>query len=302
MEYSDKTYQNKNEKFILVLYSIYSLCMFFISVEMEWEVWVSFFMLTDLAISWIAYIGKFRDYRSRAILITFLMQISMLFYGIRVQELSSVTALFVMFVIITGLYGIVDIFFLTAISALALVFYHGVVADTIQFTTMGDTIQILVQIGSMFLAEFVAFFWVKKWNKSEAQFLENIEGLKEAERSKDDFLANVSHEIRTPINTICGMSEMVLREDDPRKMKEAVFGIQTAGRNLMSVVSDILDFSELQSGKVELENEAYNITSTVNDVINMTLARKNEKNIELVVDCDANLPCALLGDEKKSAE
>lgn len=299
MEYSDKMNRNKNEKFILVLYSIYSLCMFFVSVEMEWEVWVSFFMLTDLAVCWLAYIGKYRDYRSRAILITFLMQISMLFYGTHARDLSSVTALFVMFVIITGLYGITDIFFLTAISALTLVFYHGVIAGTIRFASMGEKIQVLTQIGSMFLAEFVAFFWVKRWNKSDEQFLETIEVLKEAERSKDDFLANVSHEIRTPINTICGMSEMVLWEDDPRKVKEAVFGIQTAGRNLMSVVSDILDFSELQSGKVELENEAYNITSTINDVINMTLARKEEKNIELIVDCDANLPCALLGDEKK---
>ena len=67
----------------------------------------------------------------------------------------------------------------------------------------------------------------------------------------------------------------------------------------MGVVSDVLDFSELQSGKMDLEEEAYNITSTINDVINMTMVRKGEKKIELIVDCDANIPCALLGDEKK---
>lgn len=291
--------QSKIERFILILYSIYGLCMFLISIELDWESWVSFLMLTDLAVSWFVYIGGFRDYRSRAIIITCGMQISMLLYATHVENPFSALAIFIMFVIITGLYGILDIFFLTAFSALFLLFYHAVITHTIRFTTVGDTIQTLIQLGNVFLVEYVVYYWVRNRNESNVQLLKNIETLKEAERSKDDFLANVSHEIRTPINTICGMSEMVLREEDCQKMKEDVFSIQTAGRNLLSVVSDILDFSELQSGKVELEEEAYNITSTINDIINMSMAKKSEKSIELVVDCDANIPCGLLGDEKK---
>ena len=75
-----------------------------------------------------------------------------------------------------------------------------------------------------------------------------IDELKIVESSKDDFVANVSHEIRTPINTICGMSEIILNEELPLNVQEKVMDIQRAGRSLMGVVSDILDFSELYSG------------------------------------------------------
>ena len=126
-----------------------------------------------------------------------------------------------------------------------------------------------------------------------------IDTLIEAEQSKDDFLANVSHEIRTPVNTICGMSEMALREQDMKKMRDEVLDIRDAGHNLMSIVNDILDFAQLQQDKMDIEEEAYNITSTINDIINMALARKGDKQIEFIVDCDANIPSGLLGDEKK---
>ena len=67
----------------------------------------------------------------------------------------------------------------------------------------------------------------------------------------------------------------------------------------MALVTDILDFSQLQQGKMNLEEEAYNITSTINDIINMAMAKKGDKQIELIVDCDASIPCGLMGDEKK---
>ena len=107
--------------------------------------------------------------------------------------------------------------------------------------------------------EFILYIWVKNRNERNEQVDQIIEALVEAEQSKDDFLSNVSHEIRTPVNTICGMSEMALREHDLEKMREEVFDIRDAGHNLMALVTDILDFSQLQQGKMNLEEEAYNI-------------------------------------------
>ena len=109
----------------------------------------------------------------------------------------------------------------------------------------------------------------------------------------------MSHEIRTPINTICGMSEVILNEELPLDIKEKVMDIQRAGRSLMGVVSDILDFSELQSEEIKLEEESYHLSSTINDVVNMALAYRNDKKIDLLVECDPDIPCGLLGDEKK---
>lgn len=129
--------------------------------------------------------------------------------------------------------------------------------------------------------------------------IENIRELEIAERSKDDFLVNISHEIRTPINAVCGLSEVILQENLPSDVRRDVIDIQTAGRNLLATVSNILDFSELESGKLQLAEESYNITSTITDIINMALTMDNGRQLELIVDCDANLPSNLIGDEQK---
>lgn len=123
--------------------------------------------------------------------------------------------------------------------------------------------------------------------------------LEEAKRAKDDFMANISHEIRTPLNSIIGIGNELLDAKVDDVTKEQLYDITVAGKNLMSLVSDILDFSELEADTIELKFEPYNITSVINDVVNMASAWNKEKNLELIVDCEANLPNSLLGDSHK---
>ncbi|MBO5336088.1 MAG: response regulator [Lachnospiraceae bacterium] len=291
--------QKKIERFLLLIYSIYNLNVIVIAVKEEWDSWVGLFLVVMLAACWIVSISKWKNYEFRAKFAAIMMQGSMVLYAIHLKDVSAVIPVFLAFAVFMGLYGIPEITYYSVIAGVFIYFYHGVIIGSIPYNTMSEAMTALAQLGNVLLLEYVVYIWTKRNSEGSRQLLDAIEELKIVENSKDEFLANVSHEIRTPINTICGMSELVLREELPVKTKENILNIQIAGRNLMSVVSDILDFSELQSGKIELEEEAYNITSTINDVINMTLARKNEKKIELIVDCDANIPCALLGDEKK---
>ncbi|MGN0578838.1 MAG: ATP-binding protein, partial [Ruminiclostridium sp.] len=108
----------------------------------------------------------------------------------------------------------------------------------------------------------------------------------------------MSHEIRTPMNAIVGMCELILRENGLSEgVRENCFNIQTSGRSLLSIINDILDFSKIESGKMELINEEFNIASTINDVINMSEARKGSKNIDILVKADPGLPRGLVGDE-----
>ncbi len=297
------TYEGNNrkkiERFLLGICSIYEVIMIAVSVKREWDSWIAIFMLAGLAISWILHISKYRDYAFRARFTAIIMQGSIVLYATHLKELSTILPVFATFVVLSGLYGMAEIVSMTFVSAAFLFFYHGAILGSIPFQNMNEVMKALFQFGNILFLECIVYLWTKRNSEGSRQLMGAIEELKAVENSKDDFLANVSHEIRTPINTICGMSEIIMREELPFKIKENVQGIQLAGRNLMAVVSDILDFSELQSGKIELEEEAYNITSTINDVINMTMARKSEKRIELIVDCDANIPCALLGDEKK---
>ena len=125
-----------------------------------------------------------------------------------------------------------------------------------------------------------------------------IEEARRAERSKSDFLANMSHEIRTPMNAIVGMCELILREEGiTEAISEHCFNIQNAGRNLLQIINDILDFSKIDSGKMELIEDEFNIASTLNDVVNMAMARKGDKALEIIVEADPDIPSGLIGDE-----
>ena len=123
----------------------------------------------------------------------------------------------------------------------------------------------------------------------------NIE-LDRAARMKSDFLANMSHEIRTPMNAVIGMAEIAARENIPDTARDALTQIQKSGRNLLNIINDILDYSKIESGKMEIIPERYEPASELNDIANILSTRIGSKDLELYVVSDTDLPHALYGD------
>jgi len=120
---------------------------------------------------------------------------------------------------------------------------------------------------------------------------------RKASRARDVFLANMSHEIRTPINTMLGLNELILRESQDETIRGYALDIKQAGTVLLSLVSDILDFSKLQSGKMELAEETYDISSLLNDLINSISIPLRKKKLRLELDIASDIPYKLSGDE-----
>ena len=118
-----------------------------------------------------------------------------------------------------------------------------------------------------------------------------------ADRTKSIFLANVSHEIRTPMNAILGMTQLVLRDNVSNQVREHVENIKCAGESLLAIINDILDISKIESGKLEIVNDRYFLSSLIHDIINMICSRMIEKKVEFFVEIDNNLPDELIGDE-----
>lgn len=127
---------------------------------------------------------------------------------------------------------------------------------------------------------------------------EKTEEAEQANQSKMLFLANMSHEIRTPMNAICGMAELTLREKDlSKEVKENTESIRTAGRVLISIVNDILDYSKMESGKMEIIPVTYSFKDMVEDTVNLMSVRLEDKEIDLRADIQEDLPNFLIGDE-----
>lgn len=115
--------------------------------------------------------------------------------------------------------------------------------------------------------------------------------------ARAQFLASMSHEIRTPINAVLGFDEIILRETSEPHIREYAEDIQTAGRNLLAIVNDILDFSRIESGKMSIRPLDYDLSSVINDCCNIVRVGAEKKGLLFQSDCDPTLPNRLYGDE-----
>ena len=122
---------------------------------------------------------------------------------------------------------------------------------------------------------------------------------KKANKAKTDFLSNVSHEIRTPINAILGMDEMILRESEEENVKSYAQNIEDSGKLLLGLINDLLDTARIESGKMEIVSVDYDLSSTLNDIVNLVTPRAVSKGLELLVNVNPEIPHALNGDETR---
>ncbi|MGN1137025.1 MAG: ATP-binding protein, partial [Oscillospiraceae bacterium] len=115
-------------------------------------------------------------------------------------------------------------------------------------------------------------------------------------QAKSEFLANMSHEFRTPVNTILGMNEIILQDDPGDRITECSENIKTASNSLLTLINDVLDFSAIESGKLELVSESYDLDRLLNEEIAALNYAAGKKGIETVLVVDDNLPAQLEGD------
>lgn len=296
--HSEKTYRGI-ERTVLIILTLYTLAMFFSAQISGWSIYVKEIIFVTLAAGWFIYFKSFWDHRRRAVFISCMAWTNFVVFALNTDSFSSMLITMAGVVVLLGIFSIPQIIYLGLGIPVLIFLYHLFVIRSISVSSVHDAVRIFIEFFSIYTVSAVTWLSIRNRQEANEKLLENITELESAERSKDDFLVNVSHEIRTPINAVCGMSEAILQEDLPLNVRRDIIDIQTAGRNLLSTVSNILDFSELESGKMELAEESYNITSTITDIINMALTMENGKHLELIVDCDANLPSNLVGDEQK---
>ncbi|MBF0233513.1 MAG: response regulator [Desulfamplus sp.] len=123
---------------------------------------------------------------------------------------------------------------------------------------------------------------------------------KEAEaatNAKSVFLANMSHEIRTPLNAVTGFSELLSSLVKDEKQKQYISAIKNAGKNLLTLINDILDLSKMEAGKTELKYTCSDLRAVIYEIEQIFALQTSRKNIRFIVEVDADFPPALMIDE-----
>ncbi|MDR1069192.1 MAG: response regulator, partial [Gracilibacteraceae bacterium] len=132
--------------------------------------------------------------------------------------------------------------------------------------------------------------------------LEAVERARSASQAKGDFLANMSHEMRTPMNAIIGMTTIAENTADADKKDYCLKKIESASTHLLGIINDILDMSKIEANKFDLSPVEFVFEDMLRKVINVVNFRISEKEQELTVRIDENIPGALIGDDQRLAQ
>lgn len=288
------------EKLVIIIFIFYTFIITAISTFMQWQNWIAPLMMTGMIVCCLIYMINFRNYYFRAMITSVISWINISVFVLNSGNFLEYTTIFAAVAVLTSVYSIPDVLHVNLIAYTLHVVYQLFFLKEISIDlTTASGFKVFISIVSIYVIIHLTYVVAKIQNGVYKTLTGNLEAMSLIEHQKDDFMANMSHEIRTPINTIYGLSEIILSRELPDDVKSEINDIRASGKDLLSIVSDIIDFSELNSGKMKIRHETYAITSVINDVINMTSPKAAEKGLELIVDYDASIPEALVGDEQK---
>ena len=273
------------------------------AISLGWrEVWLLPFLFLGAGICWVMYIRRLLTERERIRMYAVCSFAVVIFDGVHPTSLYGIA---IMCALVLALFsqteqrGILHAGFLMYLFLLGcqIVFLlrgeSGMAVDSLLVS------QLMLHTACVFIIYRIGLNIIRKHEGDRTDALRVIEELDFMRKRTENFMANVSHELRTPVNVVTGLSSVMegrLAEEEDR---QDAAHILEAGRRLSDQVDDILDFTEIETGRFTLTKGVYSVTSMVNDAVTALGIDRRKDLPEIIVDVDANLPRRLIGDERR---
>ncbi|MCR5557865.1 MAG: response regulator [Butyrivibrio sp.] len=282
---------------VLMIITIACLGTTVASITQGWEFWVPPLILIGVAGAWFIHITHQINTYFRENYYLILYMLVSFYHGIHKDSFEDIAPIMMVLMAIIAIivrkrvliFAVIEFFMLFIVHLYLQANSGEEIVRSVYFTRVSlHTLTVLCAYRA-----FSEIINIELRNREETNDRNEIE--KEEKSEMEDFLVNISHELRTPVNVINGLTSIILKREE----REDIESIRDAGRRLSRQIDDIQDYSEIERGDVALEIDKYMITSLINDVIADYKARWKKRSLELVVDLDPDVPSVMNGDVRK---
>lgn len=262
-----------------------------------WEFWVPMVVLIGMIGLWWIHIAQSMNSGLRINMYFSYAAFLLFYHGIHDTSLFDISVSVTLFMVT---FTMAD-----RISLLNLILAEYAVVMMLQFRFLfinGETdmsaftiMRIIYHVGTVLVMYIFSRITINNRVSEHASIAKWQESVDENSHDMEDFLSNISHELRTPVNVIGGMTALMRKRDDAKEL----VSIQEAGIRLAHQIEDIQDFTEIKRGEMILEEDDYMCISLINDVVSNYNSHNKKNDLELIVDLDPKTPNMLRGDIKK---
>lgn len=284
---------------MILTYTIFSVILIVETFVMNWEKWAVILIIAGVVTAWYIHFSQIGDDVLRLWICSILMMATFFFYGTHgtsTFDLAVVICVVMFLYTMTGIHSLVTLCQVSYYLTMAYELYNLYVAGE-NFDPLFVS-RTMLHIAVVTMTGWIARTIIDKWQEVLAQSRGEVVALSEAATRLNDFIANVSHEIRTPINAILGICNMCLNDERDETRRSNFVSIEKAGKRIGEQISDILDYSEIDRNKLANNFEDYMLSSVLNDLVGeLTPYRRND--IELIIDVDASIPTVMNTDVGK---
>ncbi len=284
---------------LLVTFTSFVVILIAESFLMGWEKWALLLIVVAVILCWMMHFRQEATSVIRIRIYAFLMMCTAFFYGIHLTstfDLAVVMSALIVLFTMTGMKSLVTLCQVT--------YYITMIYDITMMTIGGEKVDALflsrtaLHLAMIFFIGWFAKTIIDKWSQVLTKTKDEVTQLTEATERLNNFLANVSHEIRTPVNAVIGLTSICIEKSQNREILGDLVAVRDAGRRVGDQISDILDYSELDRKKAVSNNEDYMLSSVLHDLMSEIRTIK-PKELELIIDVDPEIPAVMHSDVSK---
>lgn len=284
---------------VLITFTVSTILLIGESILLGWEKFILPLIVLAVIVCWIIHFRKDGTAVFRMRIYALLMMCTAFFYGIHptsTYDLAIVMAVLIVLFSTTGMKGLITLcqvtYYLTMTYNISVMIYNGESFDDLAVTRIALHLVLIIVMGLF------ARIIIERWTQIISNSKVEIEQLTEATERLNDFLANVSHEIRTPVNAVIGLTSICIDKSQNREIYGDLIAVREAGRRVADQISDILDYSELDRKKAVNNSEDYMLSSVLHDLVTEIRVMK-PADVELIIDVDPAIPAVMNTDVSK---